>query len=392
MSVPIFVKRELKRLLQMNYTKINLSRRSTVSVLALGAQSKSSFCFARERAMYLSGSGGDLSSLEDLKIFEKNIKGLQRRLRIKPNIVACDLHPEYVSSKLARELLEAGGLRLKEVQHHEAHIASCIVDNNVKGDVIGVSFDGTGFGLDGKAWGGEFFIGSIKGFKRAAHLKYLPMPGGEASIKEPWRMGLSYLYSVFGVSFKSLKIDFLKKQDKRTVELLIQIIEKRINSPLTSSIGRLFDAVSAIIGICDVAKHEGQAAIELEKAIKAKGLGFEVEGKYNFKYINNNGVVEIDWSLVIRGLVKDLRDKKSKAEISLKFHNAVCHMIKDVSELIRKKYKINKVCLSGGVFQNKFLVTHVKLILEKAGFELYLHDKVPAHDGGIALGQAALAA
>jgi len=335
--------------------------------------------------MYLSRSGGDLSSLEDLNVFEKNIKSLQRKLKIKPGIVACDLHPEYISSKLAKDIMRRGGCGIKQIQHHEAHIASCIVDNNVKGDVIGVSFDGTGFGLDGEAWGGEFFIGNIKGFKRTAHLKYLPMPGGEASIREPWRMGLSYLYSVFGPGFKTLKIDFLKKQDKRRVNLLIQAIEKRINSPLTSSIGRLFDAVSSIIGVCSVAGYEGQAAIELERSIKG-GLGNEF---YKFKYIDKDKII-IDWELLIKGIVKDLQNKKSKTEISLKFHNAVCHMIKDVCELLRKKYKINKVCLSGGVFQNKFLVSHIKPILETAGFELYLHDRVPTHDGGIALGQAVL--
>jgi len=375
----------------MNYTKINLPRKTTVSILALGAQSKSSFCFAKDRAMYLSGTGRDLSNLEDLNIFEKSIKCLQRKLKVKPEIVACDLHPEYISSKLAKDMMKRAGCKIKEIQHHEAHIASCIVDNNVKGDVIGVSFDGTGFGLDGEVWGGEFFIGNIKGFERAAHLKYLPMPGGEASIREPWRMALSYLYNVFGPSFKTLKIDFLKKQNKRRSDLLIQVIEKRINSPLTSSIGRLFDAVSAIIGVCGVAKYEGQAAIELEKAIRCQVPSVRCQGGYNFKYINKNGVIEIDWSPVIRGIVKYLQDKKSKAEISLGFHNAVCRMIEDVCELLRKKYKINKICLSGGVFQNRFLVSHVKPILEKAGFELYLHDKVPAHDGGIALGQAALA-
>ena len=375
----------------MNYTKIDLPRKITASILALGAQSKSSFCFAKGRAMYLSGAGGDLSSLEDLNIFEKDIKCLQRKLKVKPEIVACDLHPEYISSKLAKDMMKHVGCEMKEIQHHEAHIASCIVDNNVRGDVIGASFDGTGFGLDGEAWGGEFFIGNIKRFKRAAHLKYLPMPGGEASIREPWRMALSYLYNVFGPSFKTLKIDFLKKQNKRRADLLIQVIEKRINSPLTSSIGRLFDAVSAIIGVCGVAKYEGQAAIELEKTIKRQVSSVRCQRGYNFKYVNKNGMIEIDWSLVIRGIVKNLQDKKSKAEISLKFHNAVCRMIKDVCELLRKKHRINKICLSGGVFQNRFLVSHVKPILETSGFELYLHDKVPAHDGGIALGQAALA-
>ena len=179
----------------MNYTILELPRRAKFQILALGAQSKSSFCFVKKNIAYVSKPGGDLGGLENLKIFEKDIKVLKRRLKIEPAIIACDLHPEYTSTKLAFELAERNSV--VQIQHHEAHLASCIADNNIKGKVIGIAFDGTGFGRDGNIWGGEFFIGGLKGFKRAAHLEYIPMPGGEAAVREPWRMALSYLYKVY---------------------------------------------------------------------------------------------------------------------------------------------------------------------------------------------------
>ena len=387
-------------MLYMDYIKINLRCRKNTKVLALGAQSKASFCLVKDGIAYLSRPDGDLNTLEDFRIFEKRIKALKRRLKIVPRIIACDLHPEYISSKLADDLAKAKGLKVKPVQHHHAHIASCMTDNNIKGAVIGVAFDGTGLGLDGNIWGGEFFAGAIKRFKRVAHLQYIPMPGGEMSIREPRRMAASYLYNIYGEGFKKLNIDFLKRMDKDVLNLLTQIIDKGINSPLTSSMGRFFDAVSSIIGICDVARYEGQAAVELEKEITMDdpstslgtgGRGMTDEG-YNFAYKDEKGVIVIDWTPVIKGIVKDLQVKKDARKISLKFHNAVCNMILEVCEMLRRKFHIEKVALSGGVFQNKYLASHIRPILEKQGFKTYLHKNLPAHDGNIALGQAAIAA
>ncbi|MBU4342795.1 MAG: hypothetical protein KKG21_02175 [Candidatus Omnitrophica bacterium] len=368
----------------MDYIKIGLVNRRKKSVLALGAQSKASLCFVKGDAAYLSESGGDLANLKDLKIFENRIKAL----KIKPEIIACDLHPEYVSTKLAKKLIaHSSWLIVKEIQHHEAHIASNIVDNTIKGNVIGIAFDGTGFGRDGNVWGGEFFIGAIKGLKRAAHLKYVPMPGGEASIREPRRMAFSYLYT------SNLPIlPILTRLDKDRLGLLAQMIDRGINSPLTSSMGRLFDAVAAMVGIRSEVKYEGQAAMELEKAISHQPPAISCKKRYDFKYKNEDGIIVIDWKPVIKGIVSDLQNKKTKAEISLKFHNAVCHMIKDVCVILRKKYKIIKVCMSGGVFQNRYLRENTRPLLEERGFKVYLHKRLPAHDGNIALGQAAIAA
>ncbi|NQT74993.1 MAG: carbamoyltransferase HypF [Candidatus Omnitrophica bacterium] len=374
----------------MRYVKIGLPFKKRSEVLALGAQSKASFCLLKNGVAYLSGPCGDLGDLRNIELFEKGVASLRRGRKSRPGIIACDLHPEYISTRLAKDMTEKGA-RLKPVQHHEAHVASCMADNAVKGAVIGIAFDGTGFGRDGNIWGGEFFTGSIKGFKRAAHLKYIPMPGGEASIKKPWHMAWSYLYNIYGMRFKGLKIDFLRRPDKAKIDLLTQIIDKKINSPLTSSMGRLFDAVSSLLGICYAAEYEGQAAIELEKAIKCQVSGVRCQGRYNFKYKDEKDAIVIDWAPVIRGIVKDLQAKKDRGNISLKFHNTICAMIKDVCILLRKKYKISKVCLSGGVFQNRYLTSRTRPLLEEEGFRVYLHKKVPAHDGNIALGQAVLA-
>ena len=394
----------------MTYTKIILPCRINSGILALGAQSKSSFCFARGNTAYLSESGGDLSDQENFKKFERDIMVLQKKLKIKPGIIACDLHPEYTSAKYAYDLVKGGGRRVEKVQHHEAHVASCIADNGIRGNVIGVAFDGTGFGSDGNIWGGEFFTGSIKGLKRAAHLKYIPMPGGEACIREPWRMAFSYLYSVYGkrrlaslgelgtssdiASSVASSRPFQGKGGASPAmtdnkDILFQMIDKKINSPLTSSVGRLFDGVSSLIGLCDIAGYEGEAAVRLEKVIS--GEGWRVKGEYKFKYTEEGEMIIIEWEPIINSIVKDLKKGIGKSEISLKFHNAMCNMIKEICILLRKKHKINKVCLSGGVFQNKYISRRIGPILAENGFKAYLHDRIPAHDGGIALGQAVLA-
>ncbi|MDP2981601.1 MAG: hypothetical protein Q8N67_06045 [Candidatus Omnitrophota bacterium] len=386
----------------MKYTKITLPYKIKSGVLAFGAQSKSAFCFAKGNIAYLSGSGGDLSAMESFKKFENQIKLLQKKFNIKPDIIACDLHPEYISTKLAHDWARGTPYhkgtgqverRVKKIQHHEAHVASCMADNDIRGRVIGVAFDGAGFGPDGNIWGGEFFIGGAKGFKRAAHLKYIAMPGAEASIKEPWRMAFSYLYDIYG---KDAASKILNRLDKKKMDMLEQAVDKKINSPLTSSVGRLFDGISSIIGICDFAGYEGEAAIRLEKIIFAH-LGarqcsaLNAPGRYKFKYINEDGMIIIDWGPTIRGVAGDLKDSVKKPEISLKFHNAICDMIKDVCSILKKKYRIKKVCMSGGVFQNKYLSGRLKPMLVKEGFNVYGHKKVPTHDGGIALGQAILA-
>lgn len=364
----------------MNYTKYILPYRLRNSILALGGQGKGSFCLAKGNAAYASDDYGDLSELNNFNSYKNGIRMLETRLKITPDIIACDNHPEYISTKYAKELIGKNQRfsKIVYVQHHEAHIASCAADNGIQGRVIGVAFDGTGFGNDNNIWGGEFFTGSLKALKRRAHLKYIPMPSGEACVREPWRMGLSYLYAIYKSG--------IKKQGQEKAALLMQMIDKNINSPLTSSMGRLFDAVSAIIGACSYAKYEGEAAVKLEQLI---GTG---KGAYKFDIKTEEGMFIAGPDFLIRSIVADLKKEVPLGLISLKFHNAVCNMIKEVCILLRRDSGINKVCLSGGVFQNKYLSRNTKIILEKEGFRAYLHKNVPAGDLGITIGQAVIAA
>ncbi|MDO8886332.1 hypothetical protein, partial [Candidatus Oleimmundimicrobium sp.] len=308
--------------------------------------------------------------------------------RIEPKIIAYDLHPEYLSTKFAKSL---EGIKLVGVQHHHAHTVSCMVENGIEDKVIGVSFDGTGYGTDGTIWGGEFFIADWKGFERYAHLRYVPMPGGETAIKKPYRMALGYLYSFFGDKLEELDIDFLKGLDETEFKNIKIQIDKGLNSPMTSSCGRLFDAVSALIGIRDVVDYEGQAAIELEMIAKV-----DVDEKYDFKLEKNSRKTQsssliVDTKPIIVGVIDDLKIGLSNSEISAKFHNTVAAFVIAVCDRARDDRGINKVALSGGVFQNLFLSNKLIQKLRKGDFEVYLQKKVPCNDGGISLGQATIA-
>ncbi len=342
-------------------------------VLACGADMKGAFALARGDEAYLFDGFGDLSDLDNFTGYEKAVKAVKKRLNIKPEIVVCDLHPGYFSTQFAESLqLKAYSLKLYKVQHHEAHIASAIVDNHIRGEVLGVAFDGTGYGTDGNIWGGEFFSGNIKRLKRVAHLDYIPMPGGEVSIREPWRMAASYLYSTFGPNFLKLDMDFVKSIDKKGWKILRQMIDKKINSPLTSSVGRLFDAAGSIILNKANAEFEAQLPIELER-IAQKGI--------NDSYNAENA------AKIIKGMKKDIEERTERSIISAKFHNSIAELILRTA----KKIKIKKVVLSGGVFQNRYLSGRVAYLLGKNGFMVFTHSRVETNDSGIPIGQIAIA-
>ena len=270
-------------------------------ILACGADLKGAFAFAKGDEAIIADGFGDLANPDNLARYEKAAK----RYAAKAEIIACDLHPGYFSTRFAESLkLKAYSLQLCKIQHHEAHVVSAIVDNAVKGDVIGVAFDGTGFGLDKNIWGGEFFVGNPGNLKRAGHFEYVPMPGGEVAIREPWRMAVSYLYYAFGNKFLALKIDFLKKFRKRCQAPLIKIIEKGVNSPLTSSAGRLFDGVASLVMAKDTASYEAELPIELQK------LAFELcQDAYDFDIRTEKGMFVIGVAKIIKGVVKDLAGK-----------------------------------------------------------------------------------
>jgi len=348
-------------------------------ILACGAELKNTFCLTKENYAFLSHHIGDLENLETLKSFTEGIAHYRRLFELTPEIVAYDLHPEYLSTKYAL------GLNQEKigVQHHHAHIASCLADNGAEGEVIGVAMDGTGFGLDGKIWGGEFFVADFKAAERIAHLEYIPLAGGAKAIREPWRMAAVYLEKTFGDEFLNLDLPFVKNLDRRDWNALRSMIRTRTNSPETSSMGRLFDAVAALMGLRNAVNYEGQAAIELEMiASKNATRNYEFE-------IAENGVIKAE--KIIGKAVEDLLNAVPPSQISARFHLAVVDLIAKIALQTRSERNLNRVALSGGVFQNMFLLERVCRKLARQGFEVLTHRRVPANDGGIALGQAAVA-
>jgi hydrogenase maturation protein HypF len=360
-------------------------------VLACGAEEKNTFCLTRDNYAFISQHIGDMENLETLEHFENTIKLYKKLFRIEPEIIAYDLHPEYLSSKYALELLnERDDIKPVPVQHHHAHVVSCMVDNGVETPVIGVALDGTGYGSDGRIWGGEFLVADYRGFQRLGQLEYLPLPGGATAIKRPYRIAAGYLLKLLGEGSLTADLGFLKKIDPVEIDLIKRQVQSRLNAPLTSSMGRLFDAVSALIGVRGVIDYEAQAAVELEMTAYEAGdtVGDE---SYPYSIIDLNGVFEIQIRELIHSIVKDLSQGLSKIIISAKFHNAVARMVCEMCQLISKKTGIKQVALSGGVFQNRLLIRKVIPLLEAANFLVMTHKQVPCNDGGISLGQAVIA-
>lgn len=360
-------------------------------VLACGGELKNTFCVAKDRHAFMSHHIGDLENYETLRSFREGIEHFCRLFDVKPEVVAYDLHPEYLSTKYARELEEAG-LPAVGIQHHHAHVASCLADNERPSDerVIGVSLDGTGYGTDGAVWGGEFFEGSVAdGFERRAHLEYMPLPGGSAAIRQPWRMAVAQLVGLYGLE-ETLKLPLpvIKKTDERDVRLVARLVERGLNTPSTSSAGRLFDAVSALAGLPGTRRttYEGQAAIELELAADGPA-----DGIYPFRLLPEGDGWIVETRETVAAVVEDLLDGRLAAEVSARFHRTMAEMVVAVCEEVREENGTGAVALSGGTFQNLLLLEQVVQLSEEKGFTVYRHLRVPANDGGLALGQAVLA-
>lgn len=354
-------------------------------VLALGGELKNTISFSKENYVFLSQYLGDLKSVETLDFLKESIKNLEKIFRVNPEIIACDLHPDYLSTQFAEEIGAKKGLKVVKVQHHHAHIVSCMAENNIKEKVMGVAYDGTGYGDDGKIWGGEFLLCDLKKYFRVGHLKYYPLPGGDKAIAEPWRMAYSYLYSIYGPKAKTLDIDFNHRMDYDKLSIIEKMIDKNINSPLTSSCGRLFDAASSLIGIRDEINYEGQAAMELE-SFCASGI----KERYKFCIYKEGKEFIIDPQEIFIDIIEDLKKGIDKKIMAAKFHNTVAEFTLNLCGKIRENNGINKIALSGGVFQNKYLTEKVVSLLEDKGFIVYIQRKVPPNDGGISLGQAVI--
>jgi len=358
-------------------------------ILACGAEDKNTFCLTKDDHAFLSQHIGDMENEETLEHFENTIELYKKLFRIEPEIVAYDMHPAYLSTKYALQAGVEQGLSLVPVQHHHAHIASCLVENAVKGTVIGVAFDGTGYGTDGTIWGGEFLLTDWRSFQRVGHLEYVPLPGGAAAIKRPYRMALSYLHTLLGEDF-SLEGLPIGKLNPTELEIIRQQLRQKINCPLTSSAGRLFDAVSALSGVRGEIDYEAQAAIELEMLVPDETDNRELK-TYPFSIVEHDGVQVVKLGKLFATIVQDVKNQVLIPTISLKFHNTMARMIADMCQLIKRDTDINQVALSGGVFQNRLLLKLATSSLKKEGFNVLTHHLVPCNDGGISLGQAVIA-
>ena len=353
-------------------------------VLACGAELKNTFCLGKDGRAFVSHHIGDLENAETLRSFTEGIEHFGRVFDVIPEVVAHDLHPEYLSTKYA---LDLDGVDLVGVQHHHAHIASCMADNEAAGPVIGVAFDGTGYGTDGTIWGGEFLIADLAGFQRGGHLAPVPMPGGTAAIRQPWRMAAAYLdaLGVAGAGDRPARPAVAQRNADRW-DAVVSMARRRVNAPLTSSAGRLFDAVAAILGVRDEVNYEGQAAVELEQLADPE----ETTG-YRPRIQPAQPFVASGPDLAAAAL-EDLAAGIPGEIIAARFHNGLAALIQAGCELLRERHGLGTVALSGGVFQNLLLLTRTVSGLERAGFSVLVHSRVPCNDGGISLGQAVVAA
>jgi hydrogenase maturation protein HypF len=360
---------------------LHLRWKSPRTILGCGAELKSTFCLVKGDYAFLSHHIGDLENFETLSAYITGIAHFQRLFHVTPEIVAHDLHPEYLSTKHASEMR---GVELIGVQHHHAHIASCLADNGEGGPVIGVAFDGLGYGIDGALWGGEFLIANLLDFERAGSFEAVPMPGGSAAIKQPWRMAAAYLARLFP---RGVPGDFgVVRRNRRQWDAIMQMIRAQLNSPLTSSVGRLFDAVAAILGVRDAVNYEGQAAIELEqRAAPDETSAYDVP-------IEPGSPLIVRSTEIIEAVLGDMSAAVPIGIIAARFHNTLAGLITAVCGAIRAQHGLATVALSGGVFQNEFLLRRAVCKLEKQGFRVLTHRQLPANDGGISLGQAAVAA
>jgi hydrogenase maturation protein HypF len=354
------------------------------NVLAVGAELKGVVCLTKGSKAFLSQHIGDLKNAATLRSMETTVSHLERVLKIEPELVAYDLHPDYLSTSYALELKDLPKIG---VQHHHAHLASCMAENGVEGEAIGVIFDGTGYGPDGTIWGGEFLVGDYLRFERRGHLAALPLPGGDAAVREPYRMALSYLYAEFGEELFELPLACVRQVPVNERQLFLKMLERRINSPLTSSCGRLFDAIAALIGLRGKVSYEGQAAIELEALAESAGSGT----LYPFDLAMKEGVRVTDFRPMLRAIVKDLESGRSPAQIARSFHDTLAEVVGRNCSLIRDETGIDRVALSGGVFQNKLLSEGVQARLLADRFQIFTQLLAPPNDGGIALGQAIIA-
>lgn len=345
------------------------------NTVALGANTNNTFCIANNSNIFLSNYIGDLTNYSTCNHYKNSLNHMLDIYKINPERYVYDMHPHYYGNEFLKDVK---GEKIG-VQHHHAHIVSCMVEHNITEQVIGVAFDGTGYGSDGKLWGGEFLICDKERFKRLAHINYIDIPGGEGAIREPWKMAISYLYD----TFKEEYLAYLPKHlQKKKHKIITEIIKKHINSPKASSIGRLFDAVSALLGFDDKITFQGEAAIYLENISCENDESF-----YKYNICLEEGSYIIDCKPLIKSVAIEVLDGIDKEIIARRFHNTIIEFTTELCQILRKEYQLSSVVLSGGVFQNEILLTNIYEKLIKKGFKVYIHEQIPANDEGISIGQ-----
>ncbi|MFP4065751.1 MAG: carbamoyltransferase HypF [Bacteroidales bacterium] len=352
--------------------------RQTEGILATGAELVNCFCIGKGNQALLSQHIGDLKNMETYRFFTESVDKYRKLFRFNPSLIATDTHPDYLSSRYA----EDHDIPVVRIQHHHAHIASCMAEHGLDEKVIGVALDGTGYGDDGHTWGSEFMVCDFNDYRRITHFDYMQMPGGDKVTQEPWRMAVSLLYNIYGRDFHRQDPDFLKNIDKQQVNMLCQAMDAGINTPLSSGAGRLFDGVSALINLCTHSRFHAEAPMRLESVIDKN-----VTEAYPFRAGET-----ISFRPAMDGILRDLENNQPIPVISARFHNTIVKVVEQSVQKISDEYGLQKVVLSGGTFQNKYLGEQLENRLLKAGFEVFTHGSVPSNDGGIALGQLMIAA
>jgi len=349
-------------------TKINVD-----GILATGAELVNCFCIGKDYQAIMSQHIGDLKNIETYTFYTETIEKFKSLFRFKPTLIVSDMHPNYLSTRYATE----SQIKHIKVQHHHAHIAACMAEYHLNEKVIGVSFDGTGYGTDGHIWGSEFFVCDLNIFNRVAHFEYMPMPGGDKVTEEPWRMAVSYLYTYLGADFFKETFLFLKDVPDEKINWLCHAMDNKINCPLSCSAGRLFDAVAALLNVCTLSRFHAEAPMRLEALVDAsfeETYTIEIADKISFKNM-------------FLGIMDDLKMQLPKEKIAAKFHNTLVSVIVEQVCKMREIYHIDKICLSGGTFQNKYLLEKIEIALRNINFEVFIPEKFPVNDAGIALGQ-----
>lgn len=372
----------LRRARSIAPAPLTLPFTASVDILAVGPQQKSTFCLVKENTAFVSQHIGDLDNVDNTDAYRETLDLYTRLFKVKPGVIAHDLHPDYWSSQLASELKVPGMMQIA-VQHHHAHIVSCMVEHGIDSPVIGIAYDGTGYGTDGAIWGSEILVATWRGFERAAHLRYTPLLGGEAAVRNPVRMAAAHLWAA---ADHAAFTDFFARLNATETAVWRHQFETGLNAPPTSSCGRLFDAAAALLGIRTHAVYEGQPAVELEAIADAS-----VEDCYGYDVVPTGHALVIDPAVTFAELWSDHSRGRPVSEIATALHNSVAAWTIDIARRIRAASQLNRVCLSGGCFQSALLTTRVRAGLQAAGFDVFTQSAVPPNDGGVSLGQATVA-